>query len=249
MTHKIILENASVCYENLNYKTHSIKDYFVKKIKDQINSEYFWALSDISIKIKTGDILGIIGKNGAGKSTLLKLISRVLTPTKGRIIVKGEVSPLLELGAGFHPDLTGYENIFLNSTLLSHSKKEVAAKIEDIINFSEINDFIGSPLSTYSSGMVARLGFAIATAWKPDILLIDEVLSVGDFAFQNKCVKKITSFNKSGSATILFVSHNMDLVRKMCNKVLWLEDGKIKILGDPSNTINAYMNYGKTKNA
>jgi ABC-type polysaccharide/polyol phosphate transport system ATPase subunit len=184
-------------------------------------------------------VFGLIGPNGAGKSTLLKLVARVLRPTEGRVLVKGRVSPLLALGAGFHPELTGRENVFLNGALLGFTQKEMEVKFNRIVDFAELWDFIDAPMRTYSSGMWARLGFAVATDVKPDILIVDEVLAVGDEAFQRKSKARMREFRDHG-ATILIVSHNMSVIESICHRVAWLDHGNINLISDPKTAIQAY---------
>ncbi|MDF1521098.1 MAG: ABC transporter ATP-binding protein [Brevefilum sp.] len=213
----------------------------IKLVKREIDHKSFSALKEIDLDVKRGEIFGIIGRNGAGKSTLMKVISRVLIPTDGRVWVKGHVSPLLQLGAGFHPELTGRENIFLNATLLGHSHEEIENKLDEIIEFAEIGSFMEAPLRTYSSGMQSRLGFAVATAWQPDILILDEVLSVGDAAFQKKCIHRMGRFRDSG-ATVLMVSHSIDQVREICERALWLNKGQIESLGSADDVCSMYLN-------
>jgi ABC-type polysaccharide/polyol phosphate transport system ATPase subunit len=199
----------------------------------------FWALNDISLNVRQGEVFGLIGDNGAGKSTLLKVVARVLRPTKGRVIVKGKVAPLLELGAGFHPELTGKENIFLNGALLGYSHGEMQEKYQEIVDFSELGGFIDAPIRTYSTGMYARLGFSVATTYEPDILIVDEILGVGDESFQQKCSDRITKFRENGTS-ILLVSHAMELIQKMCQRAAWLDHGKLMIMGEPAQVIQAY---------
>jgi len=199
----------------------------------------FEALKDISFEIEKGETFGIIGKNGAGKSTILGLIAGVLKPTKGKVFVEGRVSPLLELGAGFHPDLTGRENILLNGVLIGFSKTEVLKKMDDIIAFSEIKEFIDQPVRVYSSGMLARLGFSVVASLDPEILLIDEVLAVGDIDFQKKCLDRMAEFKK-GNVTIVFVSHSMANVEKICDRVVWIENHSIKMMGATKDVTELY---------
>jgi len=201
----------------------------------------FILLDEVSFLITRQERIGLTGRNGAGKSTLMKVISKVLIPSEGRVWVKGHVSPLLQLGAGFHPELTGRENIYLNATILGHSHADIESKLEEIIEFAEIGNFMEAPLRTYSSGMQSRLGFAVATAWKPDILILDEVLSVGDVAFQKKCINRMSKFRDSG-ATVLMVSHSIDQVKEICERVLWLNKGQIESLGSADEVCNLYQN-------
>jgi len=235
----IHLENVSVRYNLPEERIGSFKEYAIRFLQRKIRFHSFWALDDVNFNVYRGEVFGVIGKNGAGKSTLLKVISRVLRPTKGRIIVYGKVAPLLELGAGFHPELSGRENIFLNGALLGYSQKEMEACFDQIVEFSELHQFIDASIRTYSSGMYARLGFAVATAHVPDILLVDEILSVGDGEFQQKCFARINEFRNLGS-TIVMVSHNMDQIGKMCQRVAWLNKGKIELEGDPAIVIPRY---------
>lgn len=231
----VFLEDVSVHYRIPSESIKTFKEYVIKLLKSQLKHSAFSALKNIQLEIQKGEIFGVIGRNGAGKSTLLKVISRVLIPSEGRVWINGQISPLLQLGAGFHPELTGRENIFLNATLLGHSHDDIELKMDEIIDFSEIEDFIEAPLRTYSSGMQSRLGFAVATAWKPDILILDEVLSVGDIAFQKKCVNRMSKFRDSG-ATVIMVSHSIDRVREICERAMWLDHGEIKVI-DKANTV------------
>jgi ABC-2 type transport system ATP-binding protein/lipopolysaccharide transport system ATP-binding protein len=203
----------------------------------------FHALNNVNLEVKPGEVLGIIGHNGAGKSTLLKVIARVLRPTKGRVILRGRISPLLELGAGFDPELTGRENIYLNSAILGFSKKDITARFNRIVEFAELQEFIDTPVRNYSTGMVSRLGFSVATDVQPEVLIVDEVLSVGDSDFQKRCSERITDFRKNGT-TILLVSHDLEAVQKMCDRVGWLEQGELKMCGDPLAVIAEYKKKG-----
>ena len=236
----IQLENVSVQYRIPSEAIGTFKEYIIRLVQGKIKHNTFLAVNDINLEVKQGEIFGILGRNGAGKSTLLKVISRVLIPSEGRVWINGKVSPLLQLGAGFHPELTGRENIYLNATLLGHTRKEIDRKIDEIIDFAEINDFIEAPIRTYSSGMNARLGFSIATAWKPDILILDEVLSVGDVAFQEKCISRMTAFRESG-ATVVIVSHSVDRVRAISQRVMWMDRGVIQSLGATDEVCDEYL--------
>jgi len=226
----IFLQGVSVTYKNPSERIGTIKEYVIKRLKNGISHQPFSALSDINLSVKRGQIFGIVGRNGAGKSTLLKVISGVLYPTMGRVWVNGRVSPMLELGAGFHPELTGVENIFLNGTLLGRSISEIQKMGDAITDFSEVGEFINAPIRTYSSGMIARLGFAIATAWDPDILILDEVLSVGDAAFQQKCTQRMNEIINNG-ATVLLVSHTIKMIETFCQNGILLEHGRITAFG------------------
>jgi lipopolysaccharide transport system ATP-binding protein len=207
----------------------------------------FEAIRDISFEVKKGESFGIIGRNGAGKSTTLGLIAGVLKPTEGRVIVDGRISPLLELGAGFHPELTGRENILLNGILLGLTRKKVLAKLDEIIYFSELENFMDQPIRVYSSGMLAKLGFSVVAHLDPEILLIDEVLAVGDASFQNKCKNKMMEFKKKG-VTIFFVSHSMTDVENICDRVLWIENHAMRMIGEPKAVTAAYLDQFEIKN-
>jgi ABC-type polysaccharide/polyol phosphate transport system ATPase subunit len=221
-------------------KIDNIKEYAIKFLKRELFYQEFWALKDISFQVEKGDKLGIVGLNGAGKSTLLKLISGVMKPTEGKVEVKGSLVPLLELGAGFDPNYTGRENIYLNGALLGYPKDFIESKYDEILEFSEIADFIDVPLKNYSTGMIARLGFSIATIVEPQILILDEILSVGDAKFQEKSEKRMKSFiNKD--VTVLFVSHSAEQVRKLCNKAIWLEKGKLIMQGNVDEVCDKYL--------
>jgi lipopolysaccharide transport system ATP-binding protein len=235
----IQLDNVSVRYRLPEERIGTLKEYAIRLLQKKVRYNSFLALRDVTIAVKKGEIFGFIGRNGAGKSTLLKVISRVLVPTEGRVWIQGQVSPLLELGAGFHPELTGRENVFLNGTLLGHSRREIEAHFEEITDFAELGAFIDAPLRTYSSGMIARLGFAVATTWKPEILILDEVLSVGDEAFQLKCQKRMEGF-RTNQATTLLVTHSMQTVENLCTRAAWIDHGVIKAVGSPSEVIQAY---------
>lgn len=202
--------------------------------------QHFWVLRDINFDVRHGEVLGVVGRNGAGKSTLLKLLSRITLPTEGTIRMRGKVSSLLEVGTGFHPELTGRENIFLNGSILGMRKAEVSAKLDEIVAFSGITHHLDTPVKRYSSGMRVRLGFAIAAHLEPEVLIVDEVLSVGDAEFQRKSMGKMKSSAVSGR-TVLFVSHNMTAVRALCSRVLWLENGRVRMLGPTEEVVNAYL--------
>ena len=235
----IRLEAVSVRYRVPLERIGSFKEYLIRRVKGRVNHHEFMALSDVTFAVGKGEVFGVVGRNGAGKSTLLKVVSRVLPPSNGRVVVYGQVAPLLELGAGFHPELTGRENVLLNGALLGHSRREIAARFEEIADFAELGDFIEAPLRTFSTGMVARLGFAVAAAWVPDILILDEVLSVGDEAFQRKCLERMRAFQESG-ATVLMVSHSASTVERMCARAVWLDHGQVRALGPASEVTGAY---------
>jgi ABC-type polysaccharide/polyol phosphate transport system ATPase subunit len=235
----IRLEKIGVRYRVASERVLTFKEYLIRRFRGEIKMRDFWALDDIDLNIVRGETMGLIGPNGAGKSTLLKLIARVMRPTKGRVFVKGKVAPLLEFGAGFHPDLSGRENVFLNGALLGFTNDEMQEKFDQIVDFAELWDFIDVPIRNYSSGMSARLGFAIATDVEPDILILDEVLSVGDEAFQRKCLLRMGGFREMG-ATIILVSHNMDTILEMCQRTIWLDQGRVQKIGETGDVVQAY---------
>jgi ABC-type polysaccharide/polyol phosphate transport system ATPase subunit len=234
------LEGISVRYRAPEERLGTFKEYALRRLQRPVRYTDFYALHQVTMEVRRGEMFAIIGRNGAGKSTLLKVISRVVSPSSGRLQLRGHVSPLLELGAGFHPELTGRENIFLNGTLLGHSHREIAAKLEDVLDFAELGRFIEAPLRTYSSGMVARLGFSVATAWQPDILLLDEVLAVGDDRFRAKCRARMDTFRGAGT-TILLVTHDMGTVESMCTRALWLQAGRVAGLGETRGIVEEYL--------
>lgn len=235
----IYVEHVSMRFNLSSEKFDSFKEYVIKSLKKQVSYDEFWALKDVSFEVKRGDSFGLIGLNGSGKSTMLKTIAGVLKPTKGTVTVGGNIAPLIELGAGFDMDLTARENVFLNGALLGYNRAQMEAQYEDIVEFSELRDFMDVPVKNFSSGMVSRLAFAIATIGIPDILIVDEVLSVGDFRFQEKCEARIQNMKDQGT-TILFVSHSIEQVKKICNKVVWLDHGVLKMFGDAQEICSIY---------
>ena len=243
MTNKqplVRMENVAVRYRAPEEPFNSFKAYAIQLLQRRVKMQDFWALKGISLEIFSGETFGIIGRNGAGKTTLLKVISRVLSPTKGRVIIDGQVAPLLEFGAGFQSELTGRENIFLNGALLGHSQREIRDHFSEILDFAQLDGFIDAPIRKYSSGMVARLGFSIATSWKPEILILDEILAVGDEAFKEKCFSRIDNFRAQGS-TIILVTHNMNMVRAKCNRVVWLDQGSLVSIGSSQVVVDEYL--------
>lgn len=238
---KTVIEarNISMCFNLSKDKIYSLKEYLIKLINGKLYYDEFWALKNVSFEVFQGEIFGIIGLNGAGKSTLLKIIAGVLKPTKGDITVNGVMAPLIELGAGFDMELTARENIFLNAAILGHSQRFIKDKLDDIIDFAEIEDFLDVPLKNYSSGMTARLGFSIATIIEPDILIVDEVLSVGDYKFQEKCQNRIKNLINNNT-TVVFVSHSINQVEELCDRVLWLEKGTVVSIGDTKELCKVY---------
>lgn len=237
----IQVRDVSMHFNLMEEKVDSIKEYVVKLLKGKLLYNDFIALNHVSFDVQKGDILGFIGFNGAGKSTLLKILAGVLTPTTGSVTVKGTIAPLIEVGAGFDPELTARENIYLNGAILGYSKAFIEQKFDSIIEFAELKDFVNVPVKNFSSGMYARLGFSIATAVQPDILIVDEVLSVGDFRFQQKCEERIRKMIEEG-VTILLVSHDISMIERLCNKVLWLDHGKMKAFGQTSKICKEYHN-------
>lgn len=220
-------------------RIQSIKEYIVQMLRGKIKYEEFWALKNVSFEVDRGEVVGIVGHNGAGKSTLLKVISGILKPTGGELEVHGNVVPMLELGSGFDHDLTGRENIFLNGSILGYSEKYLKEKYEQIVEFSELGKFIDVPIRNYSSGMLMRLAFSIATVVQPEILIVDEILAVGDAAFQEKSKARMLEL-MSGGTTVLFVSHSLEQIREMCDRVIWLEHGQIKAIGATKEICDAY---------
>lgn len=220
-------------------RIQSIKEYIVQMLRGKIKYEEFWALKNVSFEVERGEVVGIIGHNGAGKSTLLKVISGILKPTGGELEVHGNVVPMLELGSGFDHDLTGRENIFLNGSILGYSEKYLKEKYEQIVEFSELGKFIDVPIRNYSSGMLMRLAFSIATVVQPEILIVDEILAVGDAAFQEKSKTRMLEL-MGGGTTVLFVSHSLEQIREMCDRVIWLEHGQVKAIGPTNDICDAY---------
>lgn len=237
-------ENITVRFNKATENIDNLKEYFIKLVKRQLMFQEFFALQDVTLKVKRGEAWALVGVNGSGKSTLLKVISGILTPYRGEIHVHGEIAPMIELGAGFDGNLTARENIFLNGTVLGHSKKFMEEHFDEIVEFAEIQDFLDSPIKNYSSGMKARLGFAVATMVNPDILIVDEVLSVGDFLFRQKCQKRMKEMLASGT-TLLLVSHNIDTVKAMCDHAMWLSKGRVVEQGDVNTVCEHYMELQK----
>ncbi|MEY8232643.1 ABC transporter ATP-binding protein [Oscillospiraceae bacterium 50-16] len=222
-------------------KIDSIKEYLIKTVRRELHYQEFWALNNISFELEKGDSLGIVGLNGSGKSTLLKVISGILKPTSGRVETVGEIAPLIELGAGFDANLSARENIYLNGAILGHGREYMERRFDDIVAFAELQEFVDTAIKNYSSGMVARLGFAIATMNVPDILIIDEILAVGDYKFQEKSFRRMQEMIHSG-ATVVFVSHSIEQVKQICKKALWLEHGEMRDFGEAERVCTAYVN-------
>lgn len=235
----ITVEHVSMKFNLSSEKFDNIKEYFIKTIKKQVSYDEFWALNDVSFEVQKGDSVALIGLNGSGKSTMLKTIAGVLKPTKGKVTVRGTTAPLIELGAGFDMDLTARENVFLNGAILGYDHGQMEGFYDEIVEFSELREFMDVPVKNFSSGMVSRLAFAIATIGTPDILIVDEVLSVGDHRFQQKCQNRIQDMRQKGT-TILFVSHSISQVLEVCNKVVWLEKGCLKMQGEAKEICKIY---------
>lgn len=234
------VENATVRFNIASEKIDNIKEYFVKLVKRKLYFEEFFAVKDVTLKVKRGESWGIVGRNGSGKSTLLKLISGILAPYKGTVTINGSIAPLIELGAGFDGNMTASENIYLNGALLGHSKKYMKEQFDNIVEFAELQKFMEMPIKNYSSGMRARLGFAVATAVRPEILIVDEVLAVGDFEFQKKCEQRMNEM-MSGGTTLLYVSHSIESVKKLCQNAIWLKNGETVMQGSAEEVCKAYQ--------
>ena len=228
----------NIASEQLN----SLKEYFIKLAKRELHFKEFMALKDVDFVVNRGEQYGIVGTNGSGKSTLLKIIAGVLEPTKGRVAIGGTIAPLIELGAGFDMELTARENIYLNGALLGYSKQFIDERFDEIVDFAEVRDFLDTPMKNYSSGMVARVAFSVATATIPDILVVDEALSVGDFRFQEKCERRISELVNEHNTTLLFVSHSIEQVERVCKQAVWIEKGEMRMIGDAKDVCEAYRN-------
>ena len=233
------VKNVTMKFRMSDEPLNSLKEVFTTAVKGKLRFNEFLALDHVTFELEKGKTLGLIGKNGAGKSTTLKLISGILKPTEGSIITRGNIVPMLELGAGFDLELTGKENIYLNGAILGYSKEYLEAKYDEIVEFAEIRDFIDMPIRNYSSGMMARLAFSIASVVQPEILIVDEILAVGDVAFQEKSFNRMKEL-MSGGATVLFVSHDLEKIEEMCDKVIWLDRGKVVMFGDTADVCTAY---------
>ena len=236
----IRVSDASVRFNMASEKIDNLKEYFVKLVKKELLFQEFFALKDVSFEVKRGEAWGLVGTNGSGKSTLLKLICGILKPYKGSVKINGSIAPLIELGAGFDGELTATENIYLNGAVLGYSKEFMDQHYNEIVEFAELHDFMNMPIKNYSSGMAARLGFAIATIVRPEILIVDEVLAVGDAAFQEKCQKRMQEM-LAGGTTLLFVSHSIEDVKTLCDHAIWLNKGHVMMQGNASEVCSAYM--------
>ena len=236
----IDVDHVTIRFNLANQKVDNLKEYFIKLLKKELMFQEFLAVRDVSFQVRKGESWGLIGINGSGKSTMLKVISGILKPDRGTVTVKGNVAPLIELGAGFDPELTARENIFLNGCVLGHSEKFIREHFEEIVEFAELEQFLDSPIKNYSSGMRARLGFSVATMVKPDILIVDEVLAVGDYRFRQKCENRMKDL-LAGGTTLLYVSHNIDEIRRLCDHALWIDQGTARMKGSASEVCDAYM--------
>lgn len=238
------LSDVSLCYRLAKQRIPSIKEYTIHWLKGALEYEKLWAIQEIDLEVRRQETLGIVGRNGAGKSTLLKVISGVLKPTMGRAETTGRIAPILELGMGFDGELTGIENVYLNALLLGRSRREIEARLDQIVAFSGLGDFIRSPIRSYSTGMLARLGFSIATAWTPDLLVLDEVLAVGDSRFVQRCIERIEEL-KEGGATLLMVSHSPEAIRANCSRCLWLDRGRLMADGATEEVLARYAAFSR----
>lgn len=234
------VDHVTIRFNLANQKVDNLKEYFIKMLKKQLMFQEFLAVKDVSFQVHAGEAWGLIGTNGSGKSTMLKAISGILKPYKGSITVNGSIAPLIELGAGFDQEMTARENIFLNGCVLGHTEKFMQEHFQEIVDFAEIHAFLDSPLKNYSSGMRARLGFSIATMVKPDILIVDEILAVGDYKFRQKCEKRMKEL-LSGGTTLLYVSHSIDEVKRLCDHALWIDKGVARMQGPAIEVCDAYM--------
>ncbi|MDR1893009.1 MAG: ABC transporter ATP-binding protein [Oscillospiraceae bacterium] len=243
----ISVRDVSMDFNMTKEKVDNLKEYFIKLVKQQLRFEKFTAVSHVSFDVLRGEVFGIVGLNGSGKSTMLKIISGILKPTLGSVEVKGTISPLIELGAGFDPELTARENVFLNGSVLGFPRSLIKEKYKEIIDFAELHEFQDVAIKNFSSGMYARLGFSIATLVRPDILIVDEILSVGDFLFQRKCEERIRDM-MSGGTTVILVTHDIDQIQRLCSRVAWLEKGKLRELGATAQICPKYIAAGSEGN-
>lgn len=236
----IEVNDVTMIFNIANEQLNNLKEYFIKLMRHELFFKEFRALDHVSFKVRRGEVVGLVGTNGSGKSTMLKCIAGVLEPSMGSVSVRGNIAPLIELGAGFDPELTARENIYLNGALLGYTRQFIDDHLQDIIDFAELESFMDMPLKNYSSGMVARIAFAIATVTEPDVLIVDETLSVGDVFFQQKCEDRIRRFIESGDVTVLFVSHSMDQVERICQRAIWIEKGVQRMDGPVAEVCEAY---------
>ena len=237
----IEVDHVTIRFNMASERIDNLKEYFIKLLKKELIFQEFLALQDVSLKVKKGEAWALVGPNGSGKSTLLKTISGILKPYKGTVSVYGDLAPLIELGAGFDQNLTARENIYLNGTVLGHSKRFMDEHFDEIVDFAELWDFLDTPIKNFSSGMSARLGFSVATMVAPDILIVDEILAVGDFKFRQKCQKRMGEM-LAGGTTLLYVSHSLDKIDELCDHALWLDKGMVRMMGDIREVCDAYQN-------
>lgn len=236
----IDVDNVTIRFNLANQRVDNLKEYFIKMLKKELMFQEFLAVKDVSFQIKRGEAWGIIGTNGSGKSTLLKAVSGIIKPYRGKITVNGSIAPLIELGAGFDANLTARENIYLNGCILGHTDKYMREHFDEIVDFAELREFLDSPIKNYSSGMKARLGFAVATMVSLDILIVDEILSVGDYAFRKKCEARMTEV-LAGGTTLLYVSHSLEEVKRLCNHAIWLDRGNLRMVGEAKTVCDTYL--------
>ena len=248
MKYAVVVSDVSMQFRLNREKIDSLKEYAIRRLKGQLSYDEFWALKGVSVAAEKGENLGIIGLNGSGKSTLLKIIAGVFRPTSGKVEVYGSMAPLIELGAGFDTTLTARENVFLNGAILGYKRSFMNTRFDEIINFAELEAFVDVPVQNFSSGMVARLGFSIATLVRPEILIVDEILSVGDFKFQQKCLARMRALMSEGT-TVLYVGHNAGVVKDICDKALWLERGAARMYGGAEEVCDAYEATGGKREA
>ena len=248
MKYAVVVSDVSMQFRLNREKIDSLKEYAIRRLKGQLSYDEFWALKGVSVAVERGENLGIIGLNGSGKSTLLKIIAGVFRPTSGKVEVYGSMAPLIELGAGFDTTLTARENVFLNGAILGYKRSFMNTRFDEIINFAELEAFVDVPVQNFSSGMVARLGFSIATLVRPEILIVDEILSVGDFKFQQKCLARMRALMSEGT-TVLYVGHNAGVVKDICDKALWLERGAARMYGGAEEVCDAYEATGGKREA
>ena len=239
------VKNVDMIFNIASERLTNLKEYFIKLARHELMFKEFRALNDISFQVRRGDVFGLVGTNGSGKSTMLKIIAGVLEPSAGTCKVRGTIAPLIELGAGFDAELTARENIYLNGALLGYSKAFIDEHFDEIVDFAELWDFLDMPLKNYSSGMVARIAFSIATATQPDLLIVDETLSVGDFLFQQKCEERINHLIRDDGVTVLLVSHSTEQVLRMCNRCAWIEKGHLKMVGPADEVCDSYSHLGQ----
>jgi ABC-2 type transport system ATP-binding protein len=245
-SHTVLLEEVSVHFQRILKRPRTLKEYLIRQTRKDLDTSYLKALDGITLQVNRGELFGLIGRNGAGKSTVMRVVSGILRPTSGRVRVWGETSPLLGVGSGFHLELTGRENIFLYSSMLGRRRSETEELFNQIVDFSELEDFIDTPMRMYSSGMIARLGFAVAMAKKPEILLVDEVLRVGDEHFREKCTERFQELHETGT-TVILVTHSLPVVEELCTRAAWLENGRMEQIGNPGEVVEAFRKFRRKR--